>query len=286
MKNILGRLSPSSIMNCTLKKQTAEKKIVFFRNDDVGLYSKEPVAKELINLTNLFIELEIPICHAVVPKEVNMETVQWLKEVKSNHPDLISIGQHGYSHINHGKGEFGGRNYQYQKSDIETGMHLMQEYLKSDFSYWFAVPWVRYDRCTKEICDKLRFKVFSGGVSPVWYARLFNSVGRSLNLNVMGFKVVSYHSTNSFAQNGFSMTEISVAVDIVEDYKLKQIKSLDRILKRFCQCQKHFSVIGFMLHHWVFDAEEKLEIVRNLLYHLKTCENVSFSLIDKFEPHG
>jgi len=268
-----------------LKKQIANsKKIVFFRNDDVGLFSRLPVATELINLTNLFTELNIPICHAVVPKVIDMETVQWLKKAKASYPHLISIGQHGFKHVNYGQGEFDtSRSYQEQKYDIAAGMQLMLKYFDSDFSYWFSAPWIGYNRYTKEICDKLEFKVFSGGVSPVWYARLFNALGRTLKLNVLGFKVISYHKTSSFAQRGFNISEISVAIDVMQDYKLKQIKSLDVILKRFYQCQKHFSVIGFMLHQWAFDNEKKLEIIRNLLCKLKESPNISFRLIENIQ---
>ena len=41
-------------------------KVIFFRNDDAGMYSTEPVSPELINLTNSFLEEKIPISHGVV----------------------------------------------------------------------------------------------------------------------------------------------------------------------------------------------------------------------------
>jgi hypothetical protein len=51
-------------------------KILFFRNDDVGLFSNEPVSSELINMTNVFIEENIPLSHGVVPAEVNKDTIE------------------------------------------------------------------------------------------------------------------------------------------------------------------------------------------------------------------
>lgn len=273
-------------MNSILKHQMPKKKYVFFRNDDVGLYSRETVARELVNLTNLFFANDIPICHAVVPKAINIETVQWLRRVKLSHPDLISIGQHGFGHIHHGKGEFDRkRTYQQQKKDIEKGLQLMKDYFSSDFSYWFAPPWVKYNRHTKEICDKLGFKIFSGGVSPRLYARVFNAMGRSLNLNVLGFKEVSYHNAKHFSQQNFDIEEVSVSIDVLQSYRHKQIKTLGIILKRFGHCRKYYDVIGFMLHHWAFDKEEKLEIIRGLLHHLKNDASISFCLIDAFGLH-
>ncbi len=258
-----------------------EKKIVFFRNDDVGLFSKEPIASELINLTNLFIEYNVSICHGVVPDAVNTETAEWLRGKKSSHPHLVSIGQHGFRHIKRGKGEFNSkRSYQQQYNDIAAGMQLMKEKFGSDFSMWFSAPWIIYNRYTKKICEELGFRVFSGGVSPKLRARTFNAIGRFFNINTLGVKVVSHHRKNSFIQRGFDINEISVAIDVAEDYKQKKVKSLDSILRRFYQCKKQFNVIGFMLHQWIFDTEEKLEVIKKLLSELKTDSNVSIASFD------
>jgi len=261
----------------------AETKTVFFRNDDVGFRSGHGVEPGLMAVTAVFIEEGIPICHAVVPRTVNKETVRWLLDMKSRHTGLLSIGQHGYSHARHGKGcgEFApGRSYERQRSDIEAGMEMMREYFGLEFSLWFAPPWIRYDRCTKVICDTLGFRVFSGGVSPRLRARAFNALGRGLGLNRLGPKEVSYHRRRSFNQLGFSIKEISVSVDVVEDYRARRLKPLDSILYRFGQCRRHFDVIGIMLHHWVFDSVDKLQTVRALLRELKKNAGNRFLLLD------
>ncbi len=261
-----------------------ENRIVFFRNDDAGLYSKEPVSSELINLTNIFIEENVPVSHGVVPAVVNIDTVEWLKKIKLQYPKLIGIDQHGYKHQKHDRGEFGGsQSYLEQKHDIASGMELMKKYFGSAFSCCFSSPWVRYNRNTKKICDELGFRVFSGGVSPKFNARIFNSIGRLLNSNVIGKKEVSYHRKNNFTQRGFNILEISPGIDVIQDYRLKTIKPLELILPRYEQCKKHFNVIGFLLHQWVFDSKDKLDIIRKLLFDLKSDSHLSFKLIEEIK---
>ena len=156
----------------------------------------------------------------------------------------------------------------------------MRQYFNSDFSSWFAPPWAIYNRNTKKICDELGFRVFSGGVSPRLHARLFDILGRSLNLNTIASQKVSYHKNNSFTQSGFKTREISVGVDTVYNYGLKQVKSPEIILARFQKCKKHFNVICFLLHQWVFNTDQKLDVIRQLLLELKKDAQISFKLID------
>lgn len=257
-------------------------KVIFFRNDDVGLFSNYPISLELINLTNIFIEENVPISHGVVPAVINKQTVNWLKEMKSRYPHLIGIDQHGYQHLNHGCGEFGGcRDYKRQKEDISAGLELMKEYFGEDFSYCFTIPWTKYTRDTKKICAELGFRVFSGAVSPKLHARVFNKVGQFLNLNVMLGKPVSYHKRRDFNQRGFTILELSVGIDVLQNYKLKQIKPYDTIKIRYRKCKRYYDVIGFCLHYWAFDSCEKLDIIRRLLRELKSDTQVSFKLIEE-----
>jgi thymidylate kinase len=263
-------------------EQPADTKIVFFRNDDVGLFSSEPVSSELIRLTRLFVQENVPISHSVVPAAVNDETVKWLLDMKSRYPDLICIDQHGYAHVSFGAGEFGGdRSYADQKGDIAAGLGLMENYFGSAFSRCFSVPKIRYNFYTKRVCDELGFKVFSGGVSPRLHARVFNALGRIMNLNVLGPKEVSYHKRTDFSQQGFNIAEISVSVDVVNDYKTKKVRSIDAILHRYNQCEKYFDVIGIMTHHWVFDSEDKISVLRELLRVLKGNSSVKFWLLEQ-----
>ena len=264
-------------------KSITEKKTVFFRNDDVGLHSGQHVEPELAAVTAVFIEEGVPICHAVVPGAVNRKTVEWLLQMKSGHPGFISIGQHGYTHVRNGgngSGEFSGRSYGDQYRDIQAGRKLMDEFFGSAFSSWFAPPWIRYDRKTKKICDRLGFEVFSGGVSPKLRARAFNALGRGLNLNRLGPKEVSYHRRRNFTQRGFRVREISVSVDVVEDYGMRRVKPPDSILRRFRQCRMHYDVIGVMLHHWVFDSRDKLRAMRDLLQEIKADPGNGFLLLE------
>lgn len=261
-----------------------KQKVVFFRNDDVGIHSTEPIATELIDLTNLFIDRGIPICHSVVPARVTKETVSWLREMKNLHPRLISIGQHGFKHVKHDRGEFGGkRSYHEQRPEITEGLAMMKKFFGADFNRWFAAPWVAYNRHTKEICDELGFKIFSGGVSPRLYARIFNAAGRILNVNNISRKEVSYHRRNNFYQKGFNIREVSVSVDMVSDFTSRRVKPLGSIFDRFKSSKKYFDVIGILLHHWVFNTQEKIDFVKGLLTELQKDPNISFCLIENIK---
>lgn len=256
-------------------------KIIFFRNDDVGLYSSQQIATELVELTELFIDENIPISHGVVPDAVSIETVKWLRGMKSNYPDIIGIDQHGYKHIKHDRGEFGGRRcYKDQERDIKAGMDFMKQNFGNQFSWCFTSPWVQYNRHTKRICDVLGYKVFSGGVSPILKARLFNMLGRLLNLNVLGPKEVSYHRSGRFTQPGFRILEISPCIDVIQDYKRKILKPHDSIGARYNDSRRHFDVIGFLLHQWVFDNKDKIKIMMELLQELKQDKDNSFCLFE------
>lgn len=264
-----------------------KKKIIFFRNDDVGLYSNEPVSSELINLTNVFIDENVPISHGVVPALVSEDTVKWLNQIKMQYPNLIGIDQHGYKHVKHDIGEFGGkRRYEEQKDDITAGMELMQKFFGTNFSNCFSAPWVRYNSDTKKICDEHGIRVFSGGVSPMFYACIFNYVGRFCNLNVMCGKEVSFHRRNSFKQRGFNLLEISVGVDVIQNYELKLVKPIDLILSRYEYCKKHFDVIGFVLHQWVFDSVQNLSVMKSLLHEFKKDVDISFELLENIAQKG
>ena len=281
MNRLTGDITCS--IDSIMGKPIIGKKTVFFRNDDVGLHSGQDVPTELAAVTNIFAEEGVPICHAVVPGAVNWKTVEWLLGMKSRHPGIISIGQHGYRHIKNsgnGSGEFAGRSYGDQRRDIETGHGIMREYFGKALSPWFAPPWIRYDGNTKKICDSLGFEVFSGGLSPKLRARAFNALGRVLNLNRLGPKEVSYHRRRNFTQRGFRVREISVSVDVVEDYGMRRVKPLFSILRRFRQCRMHYDVIGVMLHHWVFDSRDKLRAMRDLLQEIKADPGIGFLLLE------
>lgn len=253
------------------KRQTT----VFFRNDDVGLFCPNGVSSELVEITDLFIQETVPISHGVVPKSINSEAIEWLKSEKAKHPELIGIDQHGYAHANHGRGEFFlNRSAIQQQKDIQAGLDLMIRYFGEAFSWCFSPPGNRYDRRTKMICDKLGFRIFSGAVSPKPLARGFFVLGRMLNRNLLFGKHISYHRNKQYGQRGFSISELSVGIGLVGDYRRRLIRPLDALLKRFEACERHYDVVGINLHHWVFDSPEKIALVQEYIQNLKKRPNV------------
>ncbi len=70
---------------------------------------------------------------------------------------------------------------------------------------------------------------------------------------------------------------------MIQDYKLKTVKPMELILSRYEKCERYFKVIGFLLHQWVFDSREKLDIIQRLLFNLKRDSRLSFKLIEEIK---
>lgn len=256
-------------------------KIIFFRNDDVGLFSERGVSSELVDITRLFREEGLPISHGVVPACVNEITVEWLRQMKAQRPNLLGIDQHGYAHNDHGRGEFfTNRTYAEQDKDLREGLKLMVKYFEDDFSYAFTPPGNRYDHNTKRICDRLGFRVLSSAVSPKLHARFLFRIGRLINRNVLLGKHIAYHTKTRYDQRGFSIIELSVGVGLVEDYRKRKVKPVSALIERYRQCEKYYDIIGVNLHHWVFDTPEKIDIVAAFIRQLKAMPHISFRLME------
>src|ERR1041385_7706803 len=68
----------------------------FFRNDDVGWEDER-----LFELLDVFWQYEVPIDLAVIPKAISRETAARLRRQVAGRPELVSVHQHGYAHVNH-----------------------------------------------------------------------------------------------------------------------------------------------------------------------------------------
>ena len=162
---------------------------VCFRNDDVNILDKE-----LIRLTKIFMDRCIPITYAVEPANVTTETINWLKQMKKDIPDLIEIVQHGWDHSWHGKGEFGiGRSYNQQLNDLQRGKEKLENIFGDDFFPMITIPFSVYNRDTIKAADSLHYKVVSGHYNYRISRRLFYFVGHILGKGQLFGRHISIH---------------------------------------------------------------------------------------------
>lgn len=133
---------------------------VFFRADDIG--RPDPAFTQMMEL---FLQHEVPLCLAVVPKWLTREHWQamacFFPEKK-----LWCWHQHGYAHINHEpmgkKNEFGpSRSRVAQQKDLLDGQQHLAEIMGDLVCPVFTPPWNRCCNITLELLRELRFAAVS-----------------------------------------------------------------------------------------------------------------------------
>ena len=220
---------------------------VFFRNDDGGWADKR-----LQQLTNEFIQQELPLDIAVIPdvlSEQSADVISALLDAGSR----VAIHQHGFSHNNHqlsGRAcEFGtDRNSKQQKDDIEKGQKKLAAVFGSQVKPVFTPPW---NRCTSETAvalQSLRFQYLSRiiGSAPI------ESV----------------------------MPELPVAIDWLKKRKGKRLNTAELIEYISGLLNTDDEIIGVMLHHEHMDQENRI-LLSQFIESLRQSQMVSFeSMMD------
>jgi hypothetical protein len=253
----------------------ARDKTIFLRNDDV----RDTLDDELIRLTEICINLNIPISHAVEPANVSKEVVDWLLEVKSEHPKLIEIIQHGFDHNlknPHVKMEFGGnRSFEDQFQTMKIGKQLMNDYFNKLWSPVFTFPYGSFNQHTLEAVDKLGYVAISSKVDFSAKSNLKNRIGRMMNSDFLIGKKISYHPGR---RSSYRLQELSVSANLIRKYIDSNTAihySPEEVLSQINNAARHTNVIGVLFHHRFHTKEfEKIEL---LLCSIK--EIYSFSTI-------
>lgn len=248
---------------------------IFLRNDDV----RNKLDNELIELTRICTDLEIPISHAVEPANVTSEVAKWLLEEKKKNPDLIEIIQHGYDHNKDNPGvkmEFGGnRNLNDQLASIKAGKELMDSYFDSEWSPVFTFPYGTYNYDTLKAVDAMGYKVISGKINYNRKNLIKNTAGRMLGSNFLFNKKISYHNLK---RRNFTFKEFSVSANLIKKYidDQKAIHyNIAEIRQQIMVSAKHSSITGLLFHHRFHTYE--FDMIRHLLKGLK--ERFTYSTI-------
>jgi hypothetical protein len=200
----------------------------FFRDDDAGWEDAR-----LFELLDVFVDYNVPIDLAVIPKLISRETAARLSKRLEESPEHVSAHQHGYAHVNHEqtgrKCEFGdSRSSELQCFDIVTGKALLAEMLGSITDSIFTPPWNRCTASTAACLQQEGFTLLSRDIT----ATQFNTPG---------------------------LMELPVSIDWFAHRKNVRLTP-NEIGESLSKAVSSRAPVGVMLHHALIDNEERQRI--------------------------
>ena len=253
---------------------------VFVRNDDV----RGELDESLIYLTKSLLRIGLLLIHAVEPRNVSREVVEWLLALKKDHPETLGIIQHGLDHkiktLPPIRGEFGGkRPFNQQRSEILQGKRLMDDYFGSFWNRVFSFPYGSYDKNTLRALALEGYGCISTGIRFTRKRRLFNLAGRFLKMKHFAGQNVVYFNEQV---PGFPLMEYPVVLN-----NTKKIFTSDsgiqknfaelmyewRCLPRFIKCR------GILIHHR-FNTPKNIDDLLYFLIDLRS-RNVKFLSLEE-----
>lgn len=217
---------------------------IFLRDDDI-----DEDEESLRHLLDIALSRNAPMNLQIIPEKLTEAGVRILKDFNRVNPDLVSLNQHGWTHLNHEeegrKCEFGpSRNFQEQLEDISKGKTILETIFPMRFFPVFTPPWNRCTPDTFKVLDELGFYLLSKdlGKQPII---------------------------------GYSFIEISTSLDLYTWKGGAKMKAPEDIVKLFLRQIKELNVIGILLHHKVMDATA-FAFLDQLLAELQQWPNVEF----------
>jgi len=234
---------------------------VFFRNDDV--HRPQP---GLAEVTGIFRARGVPLVHAVEPANLAAETAVWLREQP---PHVVEIVQHGFAHVVHDRGEFGGaRPAEAQREDLAQGLGLMTEAFGDRFFRAMSFPFGLYNEHSPRILDELGYQVLTSHFRTERSRQVFYALGRMLGRGRWRDRHVSHHLR---LYPGTQLREISVSISPIARYLGPEggtdCRFHDQATLRaaFRRCQALTPVVGVVLHHRYHGTPDRLAVLEELL---------------------
>ena len=215
---------------------------VFFRNDDGGWADKR-----LQQLTNEFIQQELPLDIAVIPDALSEQSADVISALLDA-GGRVAIHQHGFSHHNHqlsGRScEFGtDRNSEQQRDDIEKGQKRLAAVFGSQVKPIFTPPW---NRCTSDT---------------------------TVALQSLGFQCLSRIMGSAPIES--TLPELPVTIDWLKKRKGERLNTAELIEYITNLFNTVDEVIGVMLHHEHMDQENRI-LLSQFIEALRQSQMVSF----------
>jgi predicted deacetylase len=223
----------------------------FFRDDDAGWEDAR-----LFELLDVFVDYNVPIDLAVIPKSISRKTVGYLRTLVEDGPEHISIHQHGYAHVNHEqtgrKCEFGeSRSGECQQADIAAGKELLSDLFGPTLDPIFTPPW---NRCTASTAACLQHE---------------------------GFTVLSRDVTAT-PLNHPRLMELPVSIDWFRRRKNVRLTP-NELGESLSEAASAEAPVGVMLHHALVDEEER-ERIGELLELLSSHSQAHCGLMRDLAP--
>ncbi|EIC23459.1 polysaccharide deacetylase family protein [Thiorhodovibrio frisius] len=251
---------------------------IFLRNDDVN-----NLDAELLEFWRIVCENRACADMAVEPANVVAETVSWLRELKQNHPDQISIITHGYDHVDKvpGMGEFGGRTYEDQIKDVRAGRELMDKNFGDDFFAAFTCPRGGHNQATIRCMDETGYKVFSSYHNVYAKNKILYGVGHLLRRTHLLGKRVSHHMQRI---PGSGLMDISMSMSLIKRYFSDddcEFPTLDYLKERLDRIRATGqTVIGVTVHHRYHRRPEHMQLIADALRMFRD-EGCEFSTLER-----
>lgn len=255
---------------------------VFFRNDDV----KGELDESLIYLSERLLEMGILLLHAVEPKNVSKEVVEWLVGLKKDHPETLSIIQHGLDHAvktsSPNRGEFGGgRSFESQLSEIQQGKQLMEKYFGGFWNQVFSFPYGSYDMNTLCALALEGYQGISTGIRLTRKRHVFNTVGRFLKIKrLVGQNIVYFNEQVP----GFPLMEYPVVLNTTKKYTQPDSgvqKNLSELIHDWHCLPRFVRYRGILTHHR-FNTLEDIDELTDFVTYLRSINTKFLSLQELF----
>ena len=155
------------------------RRIVIFQLDDVQADWLESISMRLIET---HIEKKVPVLCAVLPNMLDLDVGEdlsiYLEDVYKEYPDLVEIGQHGYTH--NSTENFSGMSYEQQENIINTGYQILVSVGITPQS--FIPPYGSVDNTTVEVTEKLGFHILC---NPAEEASIGLSSNTTHNMSIL-----------------------------------------------------------------------------------------------------
>ncbi len=253
--------------------RSKKSEIVFFRNDDVNVLDDT-----FIRFVELFVAHRIPLVLAVEPANVTLQMVRYLLETQTSYPGLIEIVQHGWSHAEHDRGEFGGsRGYPDQLDEISRGLNVMKSHFGGAFFPAFTFPFGQYNENTIRALSELGYVVLSSKFNSSFAAQVFYRFGRLAHRKWMFDRRISYHLG---PYPGCNLDEISVSVSPIRRYLGPHgstecaFESLETLKSQYLASTKRTPVVGIVLHHRYHAGPDRMSLLEKFVEWLTAIEDV------------
>jgi hypothetical protein len=217
---------------------------------------------------------------AVEPANLTLEMVQYLRETKNSDPGLVEIVQHGWSHAEHDRGEFGGnRGYPEQLDDICRGLTIMRARFGEAFFPAFTFPFGQYNEHTIHVLNELGYRVLSSKFNIRFTAQLYYRFGRLASRKWMFDHRISYHLHR---YPGTSLDEISVSLSPIKKYVGPHgstecvFESIEALKSQYLTSRNRTPVVGIVLHHRYHASPDRMSVLRQFVEWFAELDGVRF----------